>query len=478
MDDLARELSAGTGLFLLYGERGIGKTRTLRELARNHLGERKVRWIDLQAGGAGDGALVDSSDMIENVFAEARTGDVIIADHFEMALKKTRHQLFLSWSTEGREKHLHLIIGANSDYFKGLHQLAQQYQVRLRSYRQMPLELEEIEPFLSFYLFPDRPIGELEMPSQLHGQLAAADGNIGAIIEVAERAGDQITPATLEQPRSGRRGGLMLGGVLAMILVVAAGAWLLLNNDRSTETLAVTDKPGQALVPVAGTIEDAPPVTIQSQPTEDATTAAMTAAIEVELYTEPESTVEDEGMAEVVASADTESTESVGWGANPDPDAESNAPETEVTAVPSVTPDLPVKKQIAVTAVADSIVLALPESRLQRDLRISKTWIEQAEPGVGTVQFMLLNARRFDEAAYYEYIAQLGRKGADRSAIRIFRTLTGGQETYSVIYGEFTSREAASQAKSNLPEILRKTSPIPRSVGGLLDEIKRLEEKN
>ena len=63
---------------------------------------------------------------------------------------------------------------------------------------------------------------------------------------------------------------------------------------------------------------------------------------------------------------------------------------------------------------------------LQRDLQISRQWIDQADRNLGTVQFMLLSVQGFDEAAYYEYVDRLEAGGVDRSLIRIFRTLTVG----------------------------------------------------
>jgi len=196
-EDFARELSAQGGLYLIHGDEGVGKIRLLVELAGSRLAERKVRWMDLQAGNSGDGALVDSSVLIEKTFARASPGDIIVADHFEMALKKTRHQPFLSWSTDGVDKNLNLIIAANSDYCSELEQLAQQYHVRVQNFQQMPFSADDATAFLGFYLYPDRPVGELVIPPLLRNQLAMAQGNVGKIIEIAERAGDQIRSAPI-----------------------------------------------------------------------------------------------------------------------------------------------------------------------------------------------------------------------------------------------------------------------------------------
>ena len=80
--------------------------------------------------------------------------------------------------------------------------------------------------------------------------------------------------------------------------------------------------------------------------------------------------------------------------------------------------------------------------------------------------------------AYYEYVDSLARKQVDTTQIRIFKTYTGGAAAYSVFFGEYASRKAALKAKKDLPEVLRKTSPIPLSVGGIRQEIRRLEAES
>ena len=117
-------------------------------------------------------------------------------------------------------------------------------------------------------------------------------------------------------------------------------------------------------------------------------------------------------------------------------------------------------------------------SRLQRELKMSRDWIKSKAESVGTMQILMLSFKTFDEAVYYEYVDSLARKQVDTTQIRIFKTYTGGAEVYSVFFGEYASRKAALKAKGDLPEVLRKTSPIPRSVGGILQEIRRLEAES
>jgi septal ring-binding cell division protein DamX len=91
---------------------------------------------------------------------------------------------------------------------------------------------------------------------------------------------------------------------------------------------------------------------------------------------------------------------------------------------------------------------------------------------------MLLTRELFNERVYYEYIDHLASRGIDIDTIRILETFTGGGEFYSVVYGEFDSWMIARNARDEVPKPLREKSPIPRSVGGLLDEMRRLETEN
>lgn len=123
----------------------------------------------------------------------------------------------------------------------------------------------------------------------------------------------------------------------------------------------------------------------------------------------------------------------------------------------------------------------LPQSnwdRFARELKDSKDWIEQHENSVGTIQILLLTFDTFDADVYYQYVANLARKNVDTDRLHVFKTLTGNKEVYSVFYGEYANRPAALRAIGELPGVLRDTSPIPRSVGGIWQEIRRLENKN
>jgi AAA+ ATPase superfamily predicted ATPase len=186
MEDFLRELKSATSLYFLYGDSGVGKTRLMRELSRNRMPDARIRWVNLSPDGSGEESSEAGSAAIEAIFSSAQSGDIIIADQFETALKKTRHQLFLSWSTDGVDKQVHLVIASGSEGFNELRQLSQQYQVRVKSFQLMPFSADEVEAFLGFYLFPEHPVDKLSMPAALRKQFAATQGVVGKIIEIAD----------------------------------------------------------------------------------------------------------------------------------------------------------------------------------------------------------------------------------------------------------------------------------------------------
>ena len=509
MDDFARDLKSASGVYLLYGEAGVGKTRLLEELMPGRLQDVKVHWIDLKAGASGDGALVDSSVLIEDTFARAQPGDVIIADHFEMALKKTRHQIFSSWSIDGADRQINLIVAGNTRYFNELRQLALQYQLRVQSFQQMPFSHDEAAAFLGFYLFPDRPIGKLTVPPLLLNQITMTQGNVGKIVEIAERAGDQISSEPLSETETVRRGSPVIIGVLVALAVIFVGSWYLFGSQAQIDKMPLAEAGSSAMVQGPPQPAPAPAEVLEdNNPPADAAEELVdrapeevvdeTADSEEDSQAVPQGVDQGDGGEELapaeapVSAAAAEEEVQVQI-----PDATASVDELRTTT-PAVD-ELQSSEQQAVTVNDDSTPAKVPQiepesapaigavlpqstqaesSRLERDLQSSREWINSRDSRVGTLQILLLSQNRFDDLAYYEYLDRLSGQGVDISKLRILPTYTGNQKVFSVVYEEYQDRKAAIAAKTDLPQILQDTAPIPRSVGGLMTEMQRLEGKN
>ncbi len=522
MEDFTRELNQDSALFFLYGESGIGKTRLLRELIQSRLSDRAIYWLDLDPESGNDETRMDPSAEIEALFAAAGNGDIIIADHFEIALKKSRHQLFLSWSTDGVDKQLNLIIASSAAGLDELRQLSQQYQVQVQSFEQKPLSADEVQSFLGFYLFPDQPTGKLTIPSSLRKQIAAAHGNVGQLIDIAEREGSQITSAAAAQVEPPRQGSRMIYAMILLLVLALGAGWYLLGqhdfgevpvfatteSDRVTiqrsvpETVIAVETPAQAETPLA-----AESVTMSAAEAESTTVAGVADGSETSADPEPEGAQQLTPALEPTTSAEPVETTAgsvelpVESATQPSMQVEASTTEAGVAETaqvqfqpqsePGTVSDSEAvidesfvenKPSTAVTTEV-AVVEALPvpdssQARFELELQQSMNWISQRDDTVGTVQILLLRYENFNADNYYEYVANLARRGADTDKLRVFKTYTGNREVYSVVYDEFASRKAAIAAFGALPAVLRDASPLGRSVGGLWHEIRRLEAKN
>lgn len=514
MEDFTRELKAGASLFFLYGDEGVGKTRLLRELSQKRLSDNSIHWIDLAEKQADGQAHLEGGSNVEAVFEAAGSGDVIIADHFEAALKKTRHQLFVSWSTDGVDKRINLIIASDSESFNELRQLSQQYQVRVHSFQLMPFNPDEVEAFLGFFLFPDHPIGKLSIPAETRKQLVASHGTVGQIIKIADRDGAQIVSSPMTDTESIRKGSRIMVTMLILFALTIGVGWYFLSSQYDfadvVPALAGRSEPVVASEPevvVETTVATVPEPEVKPEPetvpepepepepeinTVPEPEPKITALTEAELEVEPEGAIEIETKPEsrtaievAIEKVREEQIESESPEALDPPVVLTAEPGTATDSDAVIVEEVGQVQESAVASVGaeDSndkpLQLALSDKdRFAQDLKTSMDWINARNSRVGTVQILLLSFANFDPVAYYEYIDNLASRQVDVDEVRIFKTLTGGKEVYSVFYGEYDSRLAAVNALDGLPAVLREISPIGRSVGGILTEIQRLGAGN
>ena len=393
---------------------------------------------------------------------------------------------------------------------------------------------DEVQAFLGFYLFPDRPAGQLGIPSALRRQITATQGVVGRLIELADRDGSQIETESPAESVSVRRGGRIIGYALLAVLLAAGLGWYLLPRDAAIEPPPLTlNQPADAAPAEAAPIEVPPSrddagaseagAPIEVAPSDAADDVGETSAATAALPAggEPTNAAAASDVAdariEIAAAADAES-------AQIPPAAELTPPATEVTAAApaggessaAVTALEVPREDAAAAAEADIVEVeagqpiepgTVPESeavmtatlyteppssagaddpkpaqnseqRFGDELRRSMDWLQARDDSVGTIQILLLSYENFDADNYYDYVAGLARSEVDVERLRVFKTLTGNREVYSVVYGEYANRKSALGAIAELPTVLRDTAPLARSVGGLWQEIRRLDKVN
>lgn len=486
MEDFVRQLAEGSAIYLLYGDSGIGKTRLLRELRQSRLKDRRVHRIDLKTTGPSAGLTLDRSAEVVKLFSKTGKGDIIIADHFESASHKTRHQLFKCWKIDGKKKQLNFIISCVTHGFNDLRQLAQLYKLRIQSFQQMPFSRDEIDAFVAFYLFPDEPQGKLAMPPELRRELTNSRGNVGKVIEIINREGAQVKMLDAEESASEGAGRNRIWAALAAALLLVVGLLLYFNTQQaeiSQAPLAVdevvvsmneVDAPG-VVIAQPSKEKPEPAVEAVAQPTpqqqvEESPVLAEQTPVQAETVASPPP-VEPQPEPEVAEVALVEESDKVEIAAP-------EAADAEVEAVAAVSAEVSAVASEAVTLASiqpqvESSPAVPPKDSLQQRLQDSMQWLKKSERSRGTVQIMWIGTDSFDEQAYQTYIDDLEAGKVDTSQIRIFRAKSGNRSVYNVFFGEYRSRQDASNAIAGLPRRLRVNSPFPRTVGGIRDEISR-----
>ena len=493
MEDFTRELSSGSALLLLHGENGMGKTRLLEELCRIRLTEHRVHWIDLGQGSHSEGSSQDNSRKLETLFAEATQGDIIIADHFEMALQKSRHQLFVSWSAEGVDKQLNLIVTSSTESFEELRQLSQQYQLSVKISQLEPLDNDEVDAFINFFLFPDRVPGKLSIPATLRGSLSDAQGAVGQVIGLLKLYGKQIKSSPAGESGSTGKTGRVIVWAFMFVLVATGVGWYTLNNQPGL----FESEPQRVVIETEAEAPEFSATKIDSEVAVDTGTVSQThssfepvvesaSQLETAHHDEPQSMLETNSEEGVGAGATTESTNEsevsseteVGeLPARADGTGVAATTETETEAIEKSTQQIDTQPVEVINSNDQSAGLAelTGSERFRRDLETSYSWLDDKADTVGTLQIILLSHKTFDETVYYDYIESLAKKQVDVTQLKVLKTSNGSTEFYGVFYGEYASRQLANKARGDLPEVIRDIPPVARSVGSILQEIRRLE---
>jgi protein TonB len=242
-EDFGREIKNGASLFLLYGDEGVGKTRLLEELVSTRFNGLRTHWVDCKES-------VDEANVptklgfeLEHTMDNASIGDIILADHFELATNKIKHKLLQSWSTDGIDKDFSLIIATGLAGLKEVRDLAARYRVNVKSFQLLPLTRVEIDDYCANTLFPLLPSGPLLMPKQIRLALNETQGVISKVRDVVEQQGSHITRQEAPITAPIIKPPLVVFGLAIMLVLVGltyhfmpvASVELLLLNQQGRE---------------------------------------------------------------------------------------------------------------------------------------------------------------------------------------------------------------------------------------------------
>jgi hypothetical protein len=462
-EDFGREIRNSASLFLLYGEEGVGKTRLLKELVSTSLNELRIHWVDYKENDYEANAATELSSALDGILDIATIGDVIVADHFELATNKIKHQLLQSWSTDGIDKKLNLIIATSQTGIEEIRNLAARYRLNVKSFQLLPLTPVEIDGYCANTLFPSLPPSPLSMPKLTRRALNETRGVIGKVREVVEQHSNHIvTQGVSSSPPIikpllvcfGLTFILVLVGLTYHFIPAASDGSLSLNQheEEMVELAQLTDNSTTG-VPVVKV--DGSQVLSIIEPMEVTLAPVIVEPIIAEPGPEPAlAPVETIGIS-VIKKEEFSDTQIV------------EVNEVEVDKVPK---GEPVKDK----SLVDNDGKEPYSDWFMAELKRSRDWFERKERSRGTIQIMSISLDSDTDDAYLNYVETLQKKGVDVSQLRAYLTRIREELVLGIVFGEYDSRRVAYKSLTDLPSSLGANQPFPRSVGGIWDEINQL----
>jgi type II secretory pathway predicted ATPase ExeA len=138
-------------------------------------------------------------------------------------------------------------------------------------------------------------------------------------------------------------------------------------------------------------------------------------------------------------------------------------PSTPAPIAPVIVPTPTVASAPTPTAVATD--------PLAQTLAASQLWLNQQAAGTHTLQLALLkNPAELDGFLHNQGSALV------RDQIHLFRTQAQGRPSWTVMYGSYPDKQAANLALRNLPRAVQQRQPYLRTVAGIRNEIRQIQQ--
>jgi len=129
----------------------------------------------------------------------------------------------------------------------------------------------------------------------------------------------------------------------------------------------------------------------------------------------------------------------------------------------------PAPKSAQTKPAAPSWLNVAPMTHLEGRIKATPAWLAQAPKGAHTLQLMSNSPAYMGE---FDRWIDAAKGEIDLQKLYAFSSRTGsGEHRVSVVYGQYTSRDAARTAVASLPDRVRNLNPSPRTISGIKSEI-------
>ncbi|MFT5226493.1 MAG: hypothetical protein ACI8XX_002253 [Polaribacter sp.] len=470
-EDFVREIKNSASLFLLYGEEGVGKTRLLEELVSTRLNGWRIHWVDCKKRVDEANEAIELGSVFERTLDIATIGDVIVADHFELATNKMKHQLLQSWATDGVDKKFCLIIATGEAGLEEVRDAATRYRLNVKSFQLLPLTHGEIDDYCASRLFSSFPPSPLSMTKQTRWAFNETRGVIGKVRDVVEQHRNNIAR---QGPSSSPSIVKLLSVVFGLTIMLLVGRAYQLIPVALVEPLLLSPLPlsqqGEDIVELA-------------QPTDNL--AASVPVVEVDGPLTPSILEPKEMIQSPVIGESVVLEPLVEVGIVDEDVVEIGEVEISEVEISEVEVDIASKDEsVKGTAVKGTAVKAedlvdiagkWPYSDwFKTELKRSRDWFETTEGSRATIQVMSIKLDSETDDAYLSYVDMLQKNGVDTSQLHVHPKRVREKAVLGIFFGDYDSWQVARKSIFDLPSALGSTQPFPRSLGGFSSEDSQL----
>jgi hypothetical protein len=522
-EDFNREIKDSASLFLLYGEVGVGKTRLLKELVSTRFNQLRVHWVDCDQAENKSGSTTELDSVLERALKTANSGDVIVADHFELATNKMKHHLLQTWATDGIDKKFSLIIATGPTGIEEIRNLADRYSLDVKGFQLLPLTRKEVDGYCASVLFPLLVPSPLWMPRQTRRALNEARGLIGNLRDVVALYSHHIvmqgTPSlpSIVKPLwvvSGLVIILLLAGLTYRFIPIDPLKSILFNPMKENQVelnqpeglaLSKSDlkmEKSQALMKPASTQTILlPQIEMPTLPKSSAELTLIESSIikreksrEIKIAQAEKAQAEkakaekakaekakaekaqaEKAQAEKAQAEKAKAEKAKTEKAKTEKAKTEKAKAEKVEAKEIEINEVSIKESVKVESLVRQSQKEPHSDWFNAELKRSRDWFETVERSRATIQIMSINLDVTTSSTYFSYLKTLQKRGVDVTQLRVYRTRVPENLLFSIVYGSYSSRRMASRSIINLPSSLGANQPISRSIGGIWDEISQFD---
>ena len=442
--DLAQAGARSGQVFLLLGEQGVGKSRLLQEFINTDSRVASARYVQCLPDGRFRLNFDEELETAGEVLAGLDDSGLVVFDQLELASPADLETLVGFCSRSHAYRHPQIVLCGHTPLADRLRELGSTRLAGIQRADLRGLDNRERKQYLMLRGSKGNPHNVCRS-RRLRQLLERSSGGFAELDRIAlgSGSGSPHDPDSLSGLLALSRTQVALAGMLLVttLLVVAGMGRVESPAEQDKTELEIQSSRHSLSLPSSESV----PESVDDQTLR---VASPTASLPLPAYD---------------AAPSTRSESRQQMRAKPTGEAVAKANAADMIAQPPT-----VSKEIRARE-KNSAGYSLVESRQQATLH----WLAEQPQSAASIQILTLVGQSPAWPSLTRYLERLRNSGIDLDQVFVYSANTRQGRIHGVLYGSYKDRSDALRQIQQLPEILSMNRPIPRTVGGLRQEIAR-----